>query len=246
MKKRILLLLAVVLCVSLCACGGSETTQTNQTSDEKITENENTNKAENIDEAKIEFVEPKGGNEGYYKVYIPKEALEECSSIVSLTMDNWSDYFEDYEYTKCIVEENEFGDKKETEVLLTGFGAKEGMIICEIEDVCFKIKADNSDGYFITYYEIQQEDGYIKHCLVDGVHMPINTMTGKLGENVPLDVVGKILVFENLPIDISQIDYSKRQSENLTIELVVGEKIIKGTNALEYVLSEYYHSYGLE
>ena len=76
--------------------------------------------------------------------------------------------------------------------------------------------------------------------------MPINNMTGKLGETVPLDVVGKILVFENLPIDISQIDYSKRQSENLTIELVVGEKIIKGTNALEYVLSEYYHSYGLE
>jgi len=235
MKKKIVLILATLMCVFLCACGGSKATQTNQASDEKITENE----------AKIEFVEPKDGKQGYYKVYIPKEALEKCSSIVSLTMDNWSDYFEDHEYTKSIVEENEFGDKKETEVLITGFGAKEGMIICEIEDVCFKIKEDNSDGYSIIYYEIQQSDGYMNSCLVDGMHMPIDNMTGKLGENVPLDVVGKILVFENLPIDISQIDYSMIKSEVKIIELVVGESTIKG-GGLEYALSEYYRSYGLE
>lgn len=35
MKKRILLLVAAVLCISLCACGGTETTNSNNSTEEK-------------------------------------------------------------------------------------------------------------------------------------------------------------------------------------------------------------------
>lgn len=237
MKKRILLLLAAVLCICLCACG-NEATQIKQESDDKITDNEIVN------ETRIEYVESDDDRQYHYKVYLSEEEFKECSSIVTLTMDNWSNYFEDYEYTQHIVEENEFGDKKERDVLVTGFGAKKGMVISVLEDVCFKIKADNADGYWIAKYEKQYGDDFIGTWLVDSTHYPMNN-TGKMEDEVPLDVVGKILVFENLPLDISQIDNSKLTGELQRIELIVGKNTV-----WEYDLSRafcrYYNEYVLE
>ena len=222
MKKRILLLLAAVLCVSLCACG-NEATQI---------------------ETRIEYVESDDYRPHHYRVYLSEEEFKECSSIVTLTMDNWSNYFEDYEYTHHIVEENEFGDKKERDVLVTGFGAKDGMVISVLEDVCFKIKADNADGYWIAKYEYQSEDGFICTRLVDGSHFPMNN-TGKMEDEVPLDVVGKILVFENLPLDISQIDNSKLTEALQGIELIVGKNTVRESD-LSRALGRYYDEYVLE
>ena len=68
MKKNILLLLAVVLCVSLCACGGSESNSGNNAD----------NKTE----------------ESGKEIVISKEELATCSEYIELTTENWNDYIE--------------------------------------------------------------------------------------------------------------------------------------------------------
>lgn len=83
MKKRILLLLAAVLCVSLCACGGSETSSGKNT-DTKVEENEK-------------------------RIIITKEELETYSEYIELTTENWSEYIEIVE--EEVIEKDAFGEE---------------------------------------------------------------------------------------------------------------------------------------
>lgn len=84
MKKNILLLLAVVLCISLCACGGSTETNSGNNTDNKTEES---------------------GKE----IVISKEELATCSEYIELTTENWNDYIEIVE--KEIIEKDAFGEE---------------------------------------------------------------------------------------------------------------------------------------
>lgn len=110
MKKRILLLLAAVLCVSLCACGGSESTSGDNT-------NNDTNTSADI---KTE--------ENDKEVVISKEELETYLEYVELTTENWSDYIEvkDKEY----VTKDAFGEEIERHTS-TVLSLKDGCYISE-------------------------------------------------------------------------------------------------------------------
>lgn len=95
MKKRILLLLAAVLCVCLCACGGSESTSGNN-----IIENQN-------DTNDFERGTTKDGN-----VLISSEEIGTYITKVELTLENWTEYIDIVEQTK--EEKNAFGEVTDT------------------------------------------------------------------------------------------------------------------------------------
>ena len=88
MKKAISLLLALMLCLSLCACGGSNEMPEAQVSTDPATTPEAT------EPATTEATEP--------------EESEPAPVCVEITLENWQDYFELREYTEFV--ENGFGE----------------------------------------------------------------------------------------------------------------------------------------
>ena len=82
MKKIISALLALAFCISLCACGGSES-------------NSGNNADNNTEESGKEIV-------------ISKEELASYSEYIELTTENWSDYIEIVEE---IIEKDAFGEE---------------------------------------------------------------------------------------------------------------------------------------
>lgn len=88
MKKRILLLLAAMLCACLCACGGSTSVNGNNV----LTEREGV-------------------------VCIKRDKFSEILEKVELTTENWKDYIKFYSYDEEIVHKDEFGEITSSEIV---------------------------------------------------------------------------------------------------------------------------------
>lgn len=115
MKKAVVLFLAVILCLSLASCIKMPVA----TTDVDI------------------YLET--SEDGIVSVVFPNSrAFSRCISKVEITQENWSEYFEDYEYTEHIVKMNDFGDiEEEYDAVRIGFGLKRNILGC-VDNVSFK------------------------------------------------------------------------------------------------------------
>ena len=107
MKKIISLLLVAMMSVSLCACGGSETSNNENAS------NENTsNKNEQTEEKSI-LTEYNG------EPAIERECFGELLEVVELTTENWREHFKFVTYEEDCVAYDAFGEliKDENDIL---------------------------------------------------------------------------------------------------------------------------------
>lgn len=111
MKRKLVLLLAILMCIFLCACGGSVKTQQLKKAEEdllsQLTEEQSRNDMDNVYKPSIKQEE--SGKE----IVISKEELATYSEYIELTKENWSDYFEiieeEYIVTDAFGEETERG-----------------------------------------------------------------------------------------------------------------------------------------
>jgi len=102
-KKRILLLLTTFICISHCACVGSESTSGGDTGTK--TENSSENNPEAKTEGNCDFQRAKT-EEGY--VIISKEEFASYITKVKLTTQNWKQYMDIVERT--FVRTSKFGE----------------------------------------------------------------------------------------------------------------------------------------
>lgn len=120
MKKAISLLLVLMLCLSLCACGGSNEMPEAQVSTDPATTPEAT------EPATTEATEP--------------EESELTTVCVEITLENWQDYFELREYTEFV--ENGFGEIDDAKTLWSVV-SKDGYTVDEENcDVTFEFTYD--------------------------------------------------------------------------------------------------------
>ena len=166
MKKYMALLLAMVLCLSLLACGGSNNTSGN----------EDPKQGDQQQEQQEDVVETTQGEERdeYGVLVLSKEEALPYVTKVTLTVDNWQDYFANQTETYHVKTVNDFGDVTlDRDFMYFWFGlAAEGHDVVQIKDVAFKFnryidyyaKGDGGDG--IEDYEcwdrVINEDGTAK------------------------------------------------------------------------------------
>lgn len=96
MKKTISLLLALVMCLSLAACGNAEKPKQNKTENDYI--GVSTNQTENTDST------------DYQTEYTAPTETEPKVQVVEITMDNWQDYFEIKQCVEGDVNTNAFDE----------------------------------------------------------------------------------------------------------------------------------------
>lgn len=102
MRKILCFILALVLCLALCACGNQENPY------EKYAELFNMLENENYDSAMLYIENLKGNNgDGDSDSDTANDGDEQLET-VEITLDNWQEYFELREYTKWYV--NAFGE----------------------------------------------------------------------------------------------------------------------------------------
>lgn len=115
MKKKFVLILAALMCISLCACGGAESTSGNNNSESnssQITQNESNNNETTKDTEITEGNKPVEGKDYAVSedgiIAISKKYCAENMLLVEITPDNWKDYFQVVEET--IGTEDGFGE----------------------------------------------------------------------------------------------------------------------------------------
>ena len=96
MKKTISLLLALVMCLSLAACGNAEKPKQNETENDYT--GVSTNQTENTDST------------DYQTEYTAPTETEPKVQVVEITMDNWQDYFEIKQCVEGDVNTNAFDE----------------------------------------------------------------------------------------------------------------------------------------
>lgn len=95
MKKRLIVILATLMCISLCACGGNESTSGEIGTENQTTQNETT---ENTEDGKpIEGEDYTIGEDG--TIGISKKYCAENMTLVEITTENWKEYFQVVEET---------------------------------------------------------------------------------------------------------------------------------------------------
>lgn len=120
MKKILALLLAAVMCLSLVACGGDETPNTddnaetsgnetsvnNSASNETVddADNNNTETGDNTTENPVLLYDHNGDP------YINKMILPDLVEAIKLTTENWREYIKAYTYDIETVEKDTFGE----------------------------------------------------------------------------------------------------------------------------------------
>ena len=107
MKKRIVVFLASLMCISLCACGGTESTGGNnniESSNSEITQNENNDTEES--NQPIEGKDYAIGEDG--TIAITEKYCAENMLLVEITTENWKEYFQVVEETMGTVDD--FGE----------------------------------------------------------------------------------------------------------------------------------------
>lgn len=179
MRKKIALFLATLMCVSLCACGNTDKSTEIRIEEDYTLEN---------------------GDTKDVVIFISKKELKKHLKKVTLTKDNWKEYFGDYEYTEHIVETNTFGDvENEYDVVHKGFGGKK---IVALNGVAFKFasyKTINEDG---TESYVYAEEG--EYFLEEMEYSSNRNRDNKMyGESECIDVIGEIIV---LDLDINTLE----------------------------------------
>lgn len=101
MKRTLSLILALILCLPLCACG--EGTQQPDSGD---TNSDTVNQA---DSSALVLHDDEIG------VYVNQERFNEILTTVELTVENWAEYIEVCAYTKEVVTKDDFGEVISTE-----------------------------------------------------------------------------------------------------------------------------------
>ena len=184
MKKIISLLLVAMMCLSLCACGGSETTEI------RIEEN----------------YEAKDGNTFDYVLYISTNEFKKHLKKVTLTKENWKEYFGDCEFTEHFVVRNAFGEiEEEYDNVYNGFGGEK---IVALNNVAFKfssMKRVNSDGVTEIiypegkdYFVVEMPRSFYDWRIED----PWSNGLQPYEDSECIDVIGEIIVWD---IDISTL-----------------------------------------
>ena len=155
MKKALSLILALVMCLSLCACGGGvQDTQPHKpnsgnTSDDS-TSHDNTNDSTSTDstsQTEGESLIVQNPDNG--KPMINALRFNELIERVELTTENWADYIEVCSYTQKTVEKDAFGEIISTETnTCYELGAK-GNNYYTFYDFVIELK-NNTTGELIT------------------------------------------------------------------------------------------------
>lgn len=115
MKKILALLLSAVMCLSLVACGGGETPNTNGNNETlgnnsatngtvDDTGNNNTETGDNTTENPVLLYDRNGDP------YINKKILADLVETIELTTENWREYIKAYTYDIETVEKDAFGE----------------------------------------------------------------------------------------------------------------------------------------
>lgn len=95
MKKKLLLALASLMCISLCACGGNESTSGDKNTETPTTQTET---SENTEDGKpVEGKDYAIGEDG--TIGISKKYCAENMTLVEITTENWKEYFQVVEET---------------------------------------------------------------------------------------------------------------------------------------------------
>ena len=143
MRKIFALLLALVICLSLAACGETENPD-NGGNTGNITNDDNTKETE------TEGLVLTDGEEGY--TFINQARFHELVEVVELTLDNWKDFIAICSYTEEEVERDAFDEIVSTQTSTTReFGAK-GEKFYYMHSIAIELK-DKSNGE-LTVYEM--------------------------------------------------------------------------------------------
>lgn len=219
MKKIFIMLLTTVIFISLASCVKNETFKDVETLAETIGEVSADSEGD-ITEAAEEEIRIEEG-ESITVIYLTKEQIKESLTKVTLTKENWQDYFADYDYTEHIVRKNAFGDiEQEYDQRYCGFGIRRD--ICAVcNNVAFKFDGQTSIGYdgltrvleagsnIIKYYNEngelvdEREDESRAYFLVEfkrNIEIVGGAMNPFYKDHNCLDVIGEIIVV-NLPFD---------------------------------------------
>lgn len=219
MKKRLIVILATLMCISLCACGG-ESTSGNNTNVETETNSENsTDTKDENSEFQRETTE-----EGY--VIISKEEFASYITKVELTTENWKEYIDIVEKTN--VQKNKFGDVIST-TTKTGLSAK------------------NAQAYYFNDFALELtiiESGETIYCEDLVGKIGSNTPPLFKWEDYVIDdftcnrIIGSVYVLKGIPSECISVDesgteficigssddYMKSEFEYLGMDLVMAYK----------------------
>lgn len=176
MKKILALLLVAVMCLSLVACGGGETSNTNDNNETlgnnsatngtvDDTGNNNTETGDNTTENPVLLYDGSG------KAWFNKKVLPDLVETIELTTENWREYIKAYSYNIEKVEKDPFGEVVSTQIItryMLGAGNERyhffngvaielknketgELTIYELDDIGYSIAADfNLDNYECT------------------------------------------------------------------------------------------------
>lgn len=219
MKKKMVLLLAVFICISLCACGGSVDNSSGDGTDK--TTNDVNNTSEQIEEQEIRIEQ----EDNILVVYLSKKQFSDRLKKITLTKENWFEYFGDYERIEHRVETNDFGDiEKEFDIVQRGFGLKTD-IVAFFEKASFKFagvtvietddekhiyeigkdtyKSYDKNGEFVGETECENREYY----LVELTFPYYVAQNHWFEEYECIDVVGEIII-----LDLQFNEQSKEQN----------------------------------
>lgn len=189
MKKVMTLFLAVVMACSVCACG-AET--------ENGAENDAIRVEQNYSEPGLMMATVD------YAIFATQKEMKNHLKRVTLTKDNWQEYFGDYEYTEHIVNKNSFGEiEEEYDVVHKGFGG--GKVIA-LKDVAFKFSALTIDGTDNEKFYPEENDCFVVDMNRTAVEMNYNgkacALTYFKAEDC-IDATGEIIVCD---LDINTLE----------------------------------------
>ena len=231
MKKKIVLILAILMCISLCACGGSESTSNSENkvveqNDDKGAATENN--SEVVENTEIIFSElEKNGNDIY--CISKAQAVANMEKVV-LTTENWSQYFENHD----VVEKNQFGDVISES---TVFSMKKGYLGLTKEGVSLKFEVPKYD--VITGEKLDEVEESVYSFKKGELDYNISYYS-KLDESAEcIDAIGEMIVMK-LPqelIDESMfiIKVSENWQDNVVVKSFSGVKDEEYEKLLEYM-----------
>ena len=222
MKKKLALLLATLMCISLCACGGSETSSGDNTDTKTEIENES-NQVE-VNQNINSEVQRETTEEGY--TIISKKEFASYITKVELTTENWKEYMDIVE--KTIETKNKFGEVIST-TTNTSLTAKNAL-------ACY------FDDFAIELTIIESGETIYSESLVGKIGVPIlnNAKTFKWEDYVIDDfvcerIIGDLYILKDIPNECISVDengteficigssddYMKSEFEYLGMDLVM-------------------------
>ena len=233
MKKKVVLILSTLMCISLCACGGSEPTSNSENkvveqNDEKGEATENN--SEVVENTEIVFSElEKNGNDIY--CISKAQAVANMEKVV-LTTENWSQYFENHD----VVEKNQFGDVISER---TVFSMKEGYIGFTKDGVSLKFKETKYREYPDSDEKIEYVEESVRSFSGSELRYDISYILG-VGENAEcIDAIGEMIVMK-LPQELIDegmfiIKVSENWQDNVVVKSFSGVKDEEYEKLLKYM-----------